>query len=136
MICIWSVLKHVDRAILTRVTADMAAALSARGIVISQIASLYHSPFGSRLCGFLDAPWAHLMLPHHHLRARVLAAGEGKPKGPGSAEWMFARYEELNRIIAPELFGYFRAAGLHPLQEDTKSVALEPPQSLRLSRDP
>lgn len=136
VICSWSVLEHVDRAILPGVTADMAAALAEGGIVISQIAPLYHSPFGSHLRGFLDEPWAHLMLPHHHLRARVLTAGKGKPKGPGSAEWMFARYEELNRITAPELFGYFRAAGLRPLQEDTRSVALEPPEPLRLSHDP
>lgn len=132
----WSVLEHVDRGILPEVVADMGAALTPGGLVISQIAPLYYSPFGSHLRAFFDEPWAHLMLPHHHLRARVLAAGEGKPEGPGSAEWMFARYEELNRITAPELFGYFRAAGLSSLQEDTRKVALEPPEPLRLSHDP
>lgn len=132
----WSVLEHVDRAILPEVVADMATALTSGGVVISQIAPLYYSPFGSHLRAFVDEPWAHLMLPHHHLRARVLAAGEGKPGGPGSAEWMFARYEELNRITAPELFGYFRAAGLSPLHEDTCKVSLEPPEPLRLSHDP
>lgn len=131
----WSVLEHVDRVILPSVLADMAAALTPGGIVVSQIAPLYFSPFGSHLRAFVDEPWAHLTLPHHVLRARVLEAG-GSARGPDSGAWMFDRYEELNRVTAPELFGYFRDAGLTARQEDLSRVTFQPPAHLGQAYDP
>lgn len=131
----WSVLEHVNREILPSVLADMAAALTPGGVVISQIAPLYFSPFGSNLRAFVEEPWAHLTLPHHELRARVLGAA-GAGRGPDGGVWMFDRYEELNRITAPELFGYFREAGLTARQEDLARVSFEPAAHLSLAYDP
>lgn len=128
-ICSWSVLEHVDRPILPGVVQDMARALAPGGVVITQIAPLFFSPFGSHLRNFDDTPWQHLMLSHDEYRTRITSQSDEKTLG--SPRWMFARYEELNRITAPELFGYFRAAGFTPLMEETQQVKTDPPSVLK-----
>lgn len=124
----WSVLEHVPRHLLPTVLADMHASLNASGVVITQIAPLYFSPFGSHLREYCGDRWAHLLLSHAEFRAQVLAMQEGG--GTGSNAWMFDRFEELNKITASELAGYFHAAGFAQVLDERRRVDFPIPGEL------
>ncbi len=118
----WAVLEHVNRSLLPGVIAGMRAALRPGGIVVNQIAPLFYSPFGSHLRAFDPEPWAHLIHSHDDFRHRVVGEPVAGGVPLGSAQWMFARYEELNRLTASELFDLFAETGFSALLEDTKQV--------------
>lgn len=125
----WSVLEHVSRKLLPGVLADMFDALRPNGAVITQIAPLYFSPFGSHLKEFSDIKWIHLLESHEELRDRIYASPKSQG-ATGSAIWMFSRYEDLNRITAEELSQYFSAAGFTSLSDERKTFNGEIPPPL------
>jgi SAM-dependent methyltransferase len=125
----WSVMEHVPRPLLPGVIADLFASVRDGGIVLTQICPLYFSPHGSHLQGFIAEPWAHLTLSHEDLRRRVSPDPQAA-RTPESAPWMFAHYEELNRITADELWGYFMAAGFRGVQDIRRSTDLAVPPHL------
>jgi len=135
VICSWSVLEHVSRGILPGVVADMKRSIQPGGMVTTQIAPLYYSPFGSHLRQFDPTPWNHLLLSHDEFRAHVVKEGKVGVGALGSANWMFARYEELNQITAKELFGYFRDAGFKERVAETAKVRFPIPEPLRHAFD-
>lgn len=125
----WSVMEHVNRAILPAVLADLHATLAPGGILFTQICPLFFSPFGSHLESVLDEPWAHLTLAHDDLRRRVvpdLSVPAENENGP----WRFAHYEELNRITAEELAIYAADAGFDALEDTRLLMPQVPPAHL------
>jgi SAM-dependent methyltransferase len=125
----WSVMEHVPRPLLPGIIADLHATVREGGAVLTQICPLYFSPFGSHLQGFIAEPWAHLTLSHEDLRARVSPDPQAA-RTLETAPWMFAHYEELNRITADELWGYFTAAGFVGVQDIRRSTDLAVPAHL------
>ncbi|MCA8882484.1 MAG: class I SAM-dependent methyltransferase [Rhodobacteraceae bacterium] len=125
----WSVLEHVSRKLLPAVLTDMFDALRPDGAVITQIAPLYFSPFGSHLKEFSDIKWIHLLESHEELRNRIYASPKSQG-ATGSAKWMFSRYEDLNRITAEELSQYFQAAGFSALSDERKTFDGDVPAPL------
>lgn len=124
----WSVLEHVSRALLPSVIADMFDGLQTGGLVVTQIAPLFFSPFGSHLKEFCDTKWIHLLDSHMELRNRILASATSTG-ATGSVSWMFERYEDLNRITADELADTFTAAGFSCQQDHRRKVRdAVPPQ--------
>jgi hypothetical protein len=125
-------MEHIDRPILPGVIRDLARDIRPGGIVVTQIAPLYYSPFGSHLKEFNDTPWAHLLLNEVDLRASLRRDPAARP-GPGSADWMFDRYRELNKITAEELAHYFREAGFSQLHDERRQISQTPPDILRMA---
>ncbi|MEQ9258703.1 MAG: class I SAM-dependent methyltransferase, partial [Roseovarius sp.] len=130
----WSVMEHIGRAALPGVIRDLAARLAPGGVVLTQIAPLYHSPFGSHLQEFNPTPWAHLTLSIAELEAS-LNRDAGPKTGVGSADWMFARFLELNKITADELALYFSQAGFSQAENTRRTARETPPEWLRLAHD-
>lgn len=126
----WSVLEHVERRILPDIIRDMYESLNDGGIVFTQIAPLFFSPFGSHLRDFLAEPWAHLIHTHAALRQKVVDVAGLSLDESNRRKWMFDRYEELNRISAAELLRYFAQGGFRLGSEELKRVDMPPPAFL------
>lgn len=128
----WSVLEHVHRTILPEIVNDMFDSLSANGIMLTQIAPLYYSPFGSHLGEFKHEPWDHLLLSHRELYRKIVHDIESSVRNEyvDRKKWMFSRFEELNKITASELNGYLHDAGFTLTKDKRKKVRLTPPQEL------
>ncbi|MEV8466727.1 class I SAM-dependent methyltransferase [Fluviibacterium sp. DFM31] len=125
----WSVMEHIQRDLLPGIIADMYKALAPEGMVFTQIAPLFHSPFGHHLREFCDIPWIHLQESHQRFRRRISDVPQ-REGATGSAVWMFSRFEDLNRITADELAGYFDAAGFACAVDDRKKTPQKPPAEL------
>ncbi len=122
----WSVMEHIPRSLLPDVIDDIHKSLKRGGLCLTQIAPLFFSPFGSHLREFCGEPWAHLIMSHDQLRQTINASG--KDGATGSGAWMFERFEELNKITADELAGYFDGAGFTVALDERKrtDMALHP----------
>tara|TARA_R110000823_G_scaffold125385_4_gene252045 strand:- start:18963 stop:19841 length:879 start_codon:yes stop_codon:yes gene_type:complete len=128
----WSVLEHVAPTLLADIIADFYESLNPRGLVFTQIAPLYFSPFGSHLREFADQPWAHLTLPLEDLRLQVHA--DDRPdlseEERNRRRWMYTRFEALNKITAAEINEYFARAGFKCQNKILKRVSLRPSKAL------
>lgn len=126
----WSVMEHVDRPILPHVLSDIARALTPGGLILTQIAPLYYSPFGSHLMEFCGEPWAHLIYSDRDFRNKLGVIESSSAPIVGTADWMYERYLELNRITAAELAQYLANTGLAIVSDQRKSSGKKPPAHL------
>lgn len=129
----WSVLEHVDKELLPVVIRDMYHSISNDGIVFTQIAPLYYSPFGSHLREYIEEPWAHLKLSHADLQNEVerkndtmLTEDQKKRR-----RWMFEKYTELNKVTAYEMEKYFDEAGFVYLHKEIVRCNHKPSEQLQ-----
>lgn len=137
----WSTFEHVQRDQLLPILRDLHACLRPGGVFFLQIEPLFHSPFGSHLRRYIDAPWHHLLVPEEALWGAIEAH-----QGPmdaaevdfgfadfgveGYKRFVFNEYQQLNRLTADELVALSRQAGFEVMREERRHVDLTIPPAL------
>jgi len=128
----WSVLEHIQKNLLEKIIHDMNESLSPNGLVFTQIAPLYYSPYGSHLREYIKQPWGHLSMDYHTIK-QITENGFGdilEETDKNKRKWMFDNYTRLNKITAEELTDYFVNAGFGFKGRKIINTSIKPPRSL------
>lgn len=126
IIVAWSLLERVAIADLPDMLARFHLALAPGGIIVAQLAPLFHSPFGSGLMAHTERPWEHLRAAPAAF-ARWLSS-HNRHVAADDLDLFFRR----SRVTANALRKTFRNAGFLEVYAETQRALMRPPLRLRL----
>ena len=111
----WSVMEHVDQALLPAVLRQLREALKPGGKIFIQIEPLYYSSDGGHLMHKVPERWGHLLHQDSRYEEKLRAACRDGEEFRA----LTSMYRTLNRITAPHLFALVEGAGLRIVRRFT-----------------
>jgi len=109
----WSVMEHVDQALLPEVLSKLRGALKPDGKIFIQIQPLYYSSNGGHLMYKIPQRWGHLL----DQDSRYIEKLRATCRDESEFRALTSMYRTLNRLTAPHLFALVRAAGMRIVRE-------------------